>query len=248
MRETLKIRHYVVGVIYHAGERSVQIMSSRDLAKYFNIARSTVSIALKELVDQGYLIPVKGKGYFTNPRKIMTPIPGKMPPLILLLHGDGRPESAVAVGRVGTVRIIDDQVHAALHDGFGFEDEDAAVLAGVAGVQRRAGVLEKGFDRRDDADPVAGRPEDRIGVAFLPADLGPGLGRGPADERDHVSVLAAAETMIPLPLLIDNERGGLFIVKRTQSKIVASFFLQMNISSDHIYYVISCTYFLYHFI
>ena len=90
MRETLKIRHYVVGVIYHAGERSVQIMSSRDLAKYFNIARSTVSIALKELVDQGYLIPVKGKGYFTNPRKIMTPIPGKMPPLILLIHGDGR--------------------------------------------------------------------------------------------------------------------------------------------------------------
>lgn len=90
MRETLKIRHYVVGVMYHAGERSVQIMSSRDLAKYFNMARSTVSIALKELVEQEYLVPVKGKGYFTNPQKIMTPIPGKMPPLILLIHGDGR--------------------------------------------------------------------------------------------------------------------------------------------------------------
>lgn len=90
MKETLKIRHYVVGVIYHAGERSVQIMSSRNLAKQFGMARSTVSIALKELIDQGYLIPVRGKGNFTNPRKIMTPLPEKMPPLILLVHSDGR--------------------------------------------------------------------------------------------------------------------------------------------------------------
>ena len=99
MRETLKIRHYVVGVIYNAGERSVQIMSSRDLAKYFNIARSTVSIALKELVDQGYLIPVKGKGYFTNPRKIMTPIPGKMPPLILLITIHRRGKASARSGK-----------------------------------------------------------------------------------------------------------------------------------------------------
>ena len=90
MKETLKIRHYVVGMIYHAGDRSVQIMSSRNLARQFGMARSTVSIALKELIDQGYLIPVRGKGNFTNPRKIMTPLPGKMPPLILLIHSDGR--------------------------------------------------------------------------------------------------------------------------------------------------------------
>ena len=90
MKETLKIRHYVIGMIYHAGERSVQIMSSRNLARQFGMARSTVSIALKELIDQGYLIPVRGKGNFTNPRKIMTPLPGKMPPLILLIHSDGR--------------------------------------------------------------------------------------------------------------------------------------------------------------
>ena len=90
MKETLKIRHYVIGVMYHAGEQSVQIMSSRNLAKQFGMARSTVSIALKELIEQGFLIPVRGKGNFTNPRKIMTPFPGKMPPLILLIHSDGR--------------------------------------------------------------------------------------------------------------------------------------------------------------
>ena len=90
MKETLKIRHYVVGELYHAGERSVQIMSSRNLAKQFGMARSTVSIALKELIEQGYLIPVRGKGNFTNPRKIMIPLPGRMPPLILLIHSDGR--------------------------------------------------------------------------------------------------------------------------------------------------------------
>lgn len=90
MKETLKIRHYVIGVIYHAGDRSVQIMSSRNLARQFGMARSTVSIALKELIDQGYLIPVRGKGNFTNPQKLMTPLSGKMPPLILLIHSDGR--------------------------------------------------------------------------------------------------------------------------------------------------------------
>ena len=99
-------------------------------------------------------------------------------------------KSAVAVGRVGAVRIVDDQVHAALHGGFGFEDENAAVLAGVAGVQRRTGVLEKGFDRGDDADSVARRPEDRVGVAVFHADFGPGFGEGPADERDHIPALA----------------------------------------------------------
>ncbi len=110
MKETLKIRHYVIGVMYHAGEQSVQIMSSRELAKRFGIARSTVSIALKELVDQGYLLPVKGKGNFTNPKRILTPVPDKMPPLILLIHADGRGfyygsqewESISAIGKAVT--------------------------------------------------------------------------------------------------------------------------------------------------
>ena len=60
MKETLKIRHYVMGILYHAGNTSVQIMSSRELAAHFGIARSTVSLALKELVDDGFLIPKRG--------------------------------------------------------------------------------------------------------------------------------------------------------------------------------------------
>ena len=131
-------------------------------------------------VDRGLVV---GQGVFSR-------VGGVARARLTLFHGNRRMKSAVAVGRVGAVRIVDDQVHAALHGGFGLEDENAAVLAGVAGVQRRAGVLEKGFDRGDDADPVARRPEDRVGVAVLHADFGPGLGEGPADERDHVPALA----------------------------------------------------------
>lgn len=90
MRETLKIRHYVIGIMYHAGEHPVQILSSRQLAAHFGMARSTVSLALKELVKEGYLISVRGKGNFTNPQKHLAPSPEKMPPLILLIHSDGR--------------------------------------------------------------------------------------------------------------------------------------------------------------
>ena len=42
MKKTLKIRHYVTGVMYHAGNSSVQIMSSRDFAAHFGIACSTI--------------------------------------------------------------------------------------------------------------------------------------------------------------------------------------------------------------
>lgn len=90
MKETLKIRHYVTGIMYHAGNSSVQIMSSRELAAHFGIARSTVSLALKELTEEGFLIAKHGIGNFTNPKKLAMPKEGKMPVLIGVILENGR--------------------------------------------------------------------------------------------------------------------------------------------------------------
>ena len=90
MKETLKIRHYVMGILYHAGNTSVQIMSSRELAAHFGIARSTVSLALKELVDDGFLIPKRGIGNFTNPKMFFSSRKDTMPPLIGIVLESGR--------------------------------------------------------------------------------------------------------------------------------------------------------------
>lgn len=90
MKETLKIRHYVMGILYHAGNTSVQIMSSRELATHFGIARSTVSLALKELVDDGFLIPKRGIGNFTNPKMFSALQKETMPLLIGILQESGR--------------------------------------------------------------------------------------------------------------------------------------------------------------
>lgn len=90
MKETLRIRHYVMGILYHAGNASVQILSSRELAARFGIARSTVSLALKELIDEGFLIPKRGIGNFTNPKMFLSPQNGKMPKLIGVVLDNGR--------------------------------------------------------------------------------------------------------------------------------------------------------------
>ena len=79
-----------MGILYHAGNTSVQIMSSRELATHFGIARSTVSLALKELVDDGFLIPKRGIGNFTNPKMFSALQKETMPLLIGILQESGR--------------------------------------------------------------------------------------------------------------------------------------------------------------
>lgn len=65
-------------------------MSSRGLAAHFGIARSTVSLALKELIDEGFLISKKGIGNFTNPRYFSMSTRNKMPALIGVVMSRGQ--------------------------------------------------------------------------------------------------------------------------------------------------------------
>ncbi len=90
MKKTLVIRHYIVGLMYRAGNSSVQIMSARELARHFDIACSTVSLALKELTEEGYIFSRPGVGTFTNPLRMPVRLDRAMPPLVGVMAGDGR--------------------------------------------------------------------------------------------------------------------------------------------------------------
>ncbi len=70
--EVLKVRHYVMNLLYHSHGREVQIPSVTELADRFGIARSTVQLALKALTDEGYIVARSGIGNFVNPRRSFT--------------------------------------------------------------------------------------------------------------------------------------------------------------------------------
>lgn len=88
-KEGLKIRHYIMNLIYRHPEESVMIPSSNELAKMFGVARSTVTLELKALVAEHYLEGKRGIGTFTRHLNFV-PTCGKMPPLVGLLAGDGK--------------------------------------------------------------------------------------------------------------------------------------------------------------
>lgn len=90
MKETLKIRHYIIGLLYESGKAAVPLMSVRKLAAHFGVAQCTVSAAVKELIDEGYVISRPGVGMFTNPNKLAFYGELRRPLLIGVIHGDGR--------------------------------------------------------------------------------------------------------------------------------------------------------------
>lgn len=65
--EYLKIRNYLLSMIYHAEHESIMIPSSRELAVQFKVARATATKALNLLLEENYLITKKGIGTFSNP-------------------------------------------------------------------------------------------------------------------------------------------------------------------------------------
>lgn len=90
MKKTVMIRHYIIAQMYHSGSSSIRIMSARELARHFDVAQSTVSLALKELMDEGYIFSRPGLGNFTNPLRLPVYQDRPQPPLVGLMQGDGR--------------------------------------------------------------------------------------------------------------------------------------------------------------
>ncbi len=86
--EYMKIRRYVVNLIYKAHGKSVQIPTVLELARQFGVSHATVSRAMKELTNEGFIVGKRGIGSFTNPR-LSIPRGGRELPVIGILMGDG---------------------------------------------------------------------------------------------------------------------------------------------------------------
>lgn len=85
------LRHYIVSLRYqHPGE-AFPIPSSRELVAMFGVARSTATLELKSMVEDGIIIGKRGIGTFTNPvQEYIFPQAQHSLPLAGLLCGDGR--------------------------------------------------------------------------------------------------------------------------------------------------------------
>ena len=77
VQESLKIRHYVMNLIYtHPGE-AVMLPSSVELSRMFGVARSTVTLVLQALTREGYIEGRRGVGTFTKCNGTFFPTAGK---------------------------------------------------------------------------------------------------------------------------------------------------------------------------
>lgn len=66
----MRIRQYVVDLIFEHSDGDVRIMSERELCKKFSVTRPTARQALKELINEGYLYVKPGRGMFINSEKM----------------------------------------------------------------------------------------------------------------------------------------------------------------------------------
>ena len=59
-REGVRIRHYIVSLRYRNPGKAFRIPTSVELAKMFGVARSTVTLELKALTEDGIIIGKRG--------------------------------------------------------------------------------------------------------------------------------------------------------------------------------------------
>jgi|GEM_PF-576530 len=91
MSAQLKVRNYILNLIYQHQNGRVQIPSYSELAVMLEVARSSVQLALKQLIREKYLTAKVGIGTFSNPQHGLTYRNlKKIPPRIGLFAGDGR--------------------------------------------------------------------------------------------------------------------------------------------------------------
>lgn len=83
-----KIRRYVITQLAKEGAETMRLASSRELAKEFGVAQTTVVRALKDLIQDGYLTVKPRMGIFTNPGKFSNLFKGSKS--FAMLFGDGR--------------------------------------------------------------------------------------------------------------------------------------------------------------
>lgn len=90
MTQQMRIRYFVMNLVYHNTGKSVKVPSTRELAKRFGIARSTIQLAFEQLIKEGYLVCRQGAATMTNPLSHFVLQPETRNPLIgvKLYEGD----------------------------------------------------------------------------------------------------------------------------------------------------------------
>lgn len=83
----MRVRRYVMDMVYQNFGKSVRLPSNEELAKELGIARSTVQLGIKSLIQEKYLESRPGIGTFTVPTAGGV---GTRFPQIALLEGDGK--------------------------------------------------------------------------------------------------------------------------------------------------------------
>lgn len=86
--EYMKIRRYVINLV-SSQKDIVQLPTIMELSKMFGVSRPTVSKAMKQLTEDGFVIGKPGLGSFVNPARVSPfELEGK-PPVIGLCFADG---------------------------------------------------------------------------------------------------------------------------------------------------------------
>ena len=67
--EYIKVRGYLYKLISASDGRDLRIPSENELCRMFNVSRITVRAAIRQLVEERFLIPRRGVGTFINPEK-----------------------------------------------------------------------------------------------------------------------------------------------------------------------------------
>lgn len=86
----LRIRFEVINRMYRNPDESVRIPSVRELAARYCLSPSTVSLELKKLVKEGFLVGKHGSGTYTNPRSIQFAPSAVKRRIVGILVGDGK--------------------------------------------------------------------------------------------------------------------------------------------------------------
>ncbi len=69
----LRIRQYILSLVYSCNGTLTKIPPEREICKLFSVSRGSVRYALDTLVDEGYLLRHHGAGTFINPDKAVRP-------------------------------------------------------------------------------------------------------------------------------------------------------------------------------
>lgn len=87
--EYMRIRRYVMNLLYRAQDDKIRIPSLKELSDQFQVSRPTACKALKELIAEGFLTAKPGLGTFANPSYLWKETGIKPMPLIGILYGNG---------------------------------------------------------------------------------------------------------------------------------------------------------------